>query len=188
MLRRFAVVQLIGECIIQWHAVCQATEPSYSVDNTSNNYKWMTLQVLCDYFYLYHGTCDFDVIRNFLSFSFFRKYEEFSAPSVEEFCIITDGTYQKTEVFVSHSLMDYSTYMQRAIELPGLTSSCIHRFWKWSIKCLMTWDFIYLSRQQRHFSGYSLTTHILTILFSKQSRFFTNMLYLVFLNFDQEIH
>jgi len=51
------------------------------------------------------------------------KYEEFCAPSVEEFCIITDSTYQRL------------------------------RFWKWSVKCLMTWDFIYLFQQQTYFSG-----------------------------------
>jgi hypothetical protein len=93
---------------------------------------------------------------------FCRKYEEFCAPSVEEFCIITDSTYQKAEVFVSPGVWgDCWTYMQIAIEFPELTSSWIHRFWKWSVKCLMTWDFIYLFQQQTCFSGYSQCfTHI----------------------------
>jgi len=33
--------------------------------------------------------------------SFCRKYEEYYAPSAEEFCNITDSTYAKAEVFVS---------------------------------------------------------------------------------------
>ena len=94
--------------------------------------------------------------------SFCRKYEEFCAPSVEEFCIITDSTYQKAEVFVSPGVRDCWTYMQIAIELPELTSSWIHRFWKWSVKCLMTWDFIYLFQQQTYFSGYSRLLHTST--------------------------
>lgn len=61
----------------------------------------MTLQVLCDYFYLFLGAIDFHVTGNIVSFSFCSKYEEFSAPSAEEFCNITDSTYAKAEVFVS---------------------------------------------------------------------------------------
>lgn len=47
---------------------------------------------------LLYLTCLNITIAFFFSFSICRKYEEMDPPGVDEFCSITDHTYDKTEV------------------------------------------------------------------------------------------
>jgi hypothetical protein len=74
--------------------------------------KW--LQVLCDY----SGAIDFRVNGNIVSFSFGRKYEEYSAPSAEEFCNITAGTYAKAEVLVSLAVWEIARFICKEAKSP----------------------------------------------------------------------
>ena len=100
-----------------------------------------------------------------------------------------DSTYAKAEVFVSLAVWEIAKFICKEPLNSTADISWFHRFWKWNNTCLMMWAFIYLFQQQTHFSGHPPWPHTCwcILLFSTQSFFFINILFLVFFNFDQEI-